>query len=126
MMGSDFERAYRGLCKKYKDKRTENKEEEAFRTDLLEAFLLSLGEVEDLGRELFDYCTGLEPIEEPQAEKLADMLDLFHRDYDSSYNRLNLEDWSYLKELVNGFAEEMDMDTLTYVMRQIVEAGLFD
>ncbi len=124
MKGCDFERTYRSLRKKYKGM-IGNEESRDFRRDLLEAFLLSLGENEEMGRELFDYCTRLDLMEKLQVEKLADMLDLFHQNYDSSCNQLNDEDWVFVKELVNGFAEEMDMDNLTYVMQQVVEAGVF-
>lgn len=79
-----------------------------------------------MGQELFDYCLGSGSFEDRHAEKLGDMVDLFAMGYDSGYNQLGDEDWDYLKELVNAYALDMDMDVVTYVMQHVVEAGVFD
>lgn len=121
MSTSDFERSCMQLRKKYNFESTED-----FKDDLSELFVNAIGEGEDFSLELFDYCLKSDSVEDKDIERLSDMVDLFLLDYNNDYNRLALEDWVFLKDLVNVWALEMNMDTVTYIMQQVMDAGAFD
>jgi len=120
MNTNEFGRSCKQLRKKYNFETTEE-----FLDELRELFIKSIGENEDFSLELMDYCMSPGAVEDQDVEKLSDMVDLFHLNYDDGYNQLGLEDWVYLKDLVNVWALEMDMDTVTYVMQLVVDAGVF-
>lgn len=65
------------------------------------------------------------PSEEPfdeAIEKMADIVDLFDETLPDN-NVLEENDWILIRDLVNGYAADMDMDTVTYIMAMIVEQG---
>jgi hypothetical protein len=121
MSTSDFERNCKQLRKKYNFESTED-----FMNDLSDLFVKSIGQGEDFSLELMDYCLKSDSVEDKDIEMLSDMVDLFHLDYNNDYNSLALEDWVFIKDLVNVWALEMDMDTVTYIMQQVVDSGAFD
>ena len=120
MNSNDFNRNCKQLRKKYKYECTNE-----FMNDLQELFVKALGQPEDFSLELMEYCCPGNLPEDRHFDKLADMVDLFQMDYDESFDRLEQEDWAYLKELVNSWAMDMDMDIVTYIMQLVVDAGEF-
>ncbi|QEN07851.1 hypothetical protein EXM22_07545 [Oceanispirochaeta crateris] len=121
MSGTDFERSCKQLRKKYNFESTPE-----FRDDLNELFTKALGEGEDFSLELFEYCVPSEAVEDKNIEKLSDMIDLFLLDYNSEFNHLVEADWIFLKDLINVWALDMDMDTVSYIMQLVLDAGVFD
>ncbi len=120
MNTNEFGRSCKQLRKKYNFETTDD-----FLSDLRELFIKSIGEHEDFCLELMDYCLSPGDVEDKDIEKLSDMVDLFHLNYNDGYNQLDQDDWVFLKDLVNVWALEMDMDTVTYVMQLVVDAGVF-
>lgn len=120
MNSSDFNRGCKQLRKKYNYECTEE-----FMADLQELFVKALGQPEDFSIELMEYCYPGNSSEDKYFDKLADMVDLFMMDYDESFDRLDSKDWAYLKELVNSWAMDMDMEIVTYVMQLVLSSGEF-
>ena len=120
MNSNDFSRSCKQLRKKYKYECSD-----AFMDDLKDLFIRAIGQPDEFSLELMEYCCPDSSLEDKQFDKLSDMVDLFQMDYDESFDRLEKEDWSYLKELVNSWAMDMDMDLVTYVMQFVVNAGEF-
>jgi hypothetical protein len=120
MNSNDFTRSCKQLRKKYKYECTDE-----FKNDLQDLFLRAMGQPEELSLELMEYCCPGDYMEDQNFDKMADMIDLFQLDYDETYDRLEPEDWSYLKELVNSWAMDMNMEVVTYIMQLVVAAGEF-
>lgn len=75
---------------------------------------------EEMIREL---CAGIveyTPIEE-QAQKLADIVDLLHQQYDAVADPLIEADWHLLRDTIDTYAEELPLELIQYVMEQVVE-----
>lgn len=47
--------------------------------------------------------------------------DLFHHDYDDKEDLFSREEWRLVGALVSDYGEEIDDDTLTYVMSRVVD-----
>jgi len=120
MNRNDFDRSCRQLRKKYKYEFSEE-----FLEDLKHLFVRALGQPEELTLELMDYCCPGETFEDELQERMGDIVDLFRLDLDENSSRLTQSDWEYLKDLVNSWAMDMDMDVVTYVMQHIVSQGGF-
>ena len=58
------------------------------------------------------------------SERLGAMLDLFLQDYDKQGDPLSREDWEFVRESIDAFAVDMDMNVVNYVMALIVEKGI--
>lgn len=58
------------------------------------------------------------------SDRLGAALDLFLLDYDTGTDPFSREDWEFVRESVNAFAVEMDMNVVNYVMALIVEKRL--
>lgn len=121
MNTNEFERSCNQLRKKYN---FENSSE--LLIELKELFTKSMGQPEDLSLDLFDHILDRKDLEDSHVVRFSDMVDLFQMNYDDNFNSLEMNDWRYLKDLVNGWAMEMDMDIVTYVMQNVVDAGAFD
>lgn len=72
----------------------------------------------------YRYCDGSENIFD-SAEILADLVDVFNGQYDEVIDPLKEEDWVYIKNIVNASAEDMNMESMTYIMKLLVERGLY-
>ncbi len=68
------------------------------------------------------YCEDSENLFD-SANQLSDVVDLLNCDYDETNDPLEEDDWLFVKNIVNSCADEMNMDTVTYIMRLIVEKG---
>ena len=56
-------------------------------------------------------------------EPLADVVDLLSQDYDENADPLQPEDWPVIRDVFSNYAGELNMRTVTYVMRLVVEHG---
>ena len=121
MNTNEFERSCKQLRKKYN---FENSPE--LLNELKELFTKSMGQPEDLSLDLFDHVLDRKDLEDSHVVRFSDIVDLFQMNYDAGFNNLEINDWRYVKDLVNGWAMEMDMDIVTYVMQNVVDAGAFD
>lgn len=121
MKGNDFERSCKQVRKKH-----DYKNGPELREELKDLFAGSLGQTDEMALDIFEYILPSDDLEDLHVQRLSDMVDLFQMNYEEGYNKLSLEDWRYLKDLVNGWALEMDMDIVTYVMQNVVDAGAFD
>jgi hypothetical protein len=52
---------------------------------------------------------------------LSDFIDLFALQYDEQNDPLHPDDWSLIGEVVNDYAHDLDMPTVNYVMRLVVD-----
>ncbi len=120
MNSNEFNRSCKHLRKKYNYECTED-----FMKELEDLFIRALGQPDEFSSELLDYCFPGCQTDDKYFDKLADMVDIFNLDYDETVDRLEEEDWTYLKDLVNSWALDMDMDVVTYVMQLVVSAGVF-
>lgn len=120
MNTNEFDRSCKQLRKKYNFEHSTEMIEE-----IKELFIKSMGQPEELSLDIFDYVLDNRDLEDSHVVRLSDMVDLFQMDYDAGFNSLVIDDWSYLRDLVNEWAQEMDMDIVTYVMQNVVDAGAF-
>jgi len=91
---------------------------------------------EDLMEDLFHYYIDKEnakrqntDINLDQLRELAyhfvDIIDLFDMDYDDIKDPLTLEEWITIKDLFSSYAENIDDELLTYIMKFAIEKGAF-
>jgi len=60
---------------------------------------------------------------EPRFEKLAHIGSFLIGDYDEEKMDLDAEDWAYIRDSISAEAEEMNMDTLSRLMTDLVDRG---
>jgi len=117
-MESPFFRGIKKIKKKYYADNSINIEQE-----IKEILHKNVSVDENLLEDLYTkYCENSENIFD-SAIYLSDVVDLFNCDYDEENDPLNEEDWIFVKNIVNSCADELDMDTVTYIMRLVVEKG---
>jgi hypothetical protein len=56
---------------------------------------------------------------------LGSVIDLLAREYDEQNERLTDDEWQFLQELVSDFADQLDMETVSYVMGAALSGGHF-
>lgn len=56
-----------------------------------------------------------------EAEYLADVADLLTLQYDEENDPLHPDDWELIGDLVNDYALDLDMETVNYVMKLVVD-----
>lgn len=88
---------------------------------------------EDMRYDLFDYFVETSDFEiveyrgfDALTERLRAVIALFLMDFTSTDDIFSADDWTYLKEIVNDYALDMDDAALLYIMQLIVEKGHFD
>lgn len=59
------------------------------------------------------------------AYHVGDVIDLLAREYDEQNAPLADEEWQFLQELVSDFADQLDMETVSYVMGAALSGGHF-
>ncbi len=117
-MNNEFLRQYKRISKTCQG-RLEEREGE-----LREALVRLLGGFpRDMALEGADYFLRGESWEE-EVQKGADLLDLHNEEFDAPSSVFDREDWAFLKELVNSYADELDMDWLTYFMQFLLDRSL--
>jgi hypothetical protein len=57
------------------------------------------------------------------SNRMGSIIDLFLSNYDHETDLVSREDWEFVRETIDVFAVDMDMDTVNYVMSIIVEKG---
>jgi hypothetical protein len=97
------------------------------------SFLFNIGDVPDeLKVEMYEYFIeqygengeDRRTIDE-LAEKLRAVVELFNFELNDE-EALSDDDWDFIKETVSDYALDLDDETLTYIMRFVVERGGFD
>jgi len=68
------------------------------------------------------YCGNSENLFD-SAFYLSDIVDLFNEEYDEVNDPLNEADWIYIRNMVDSCAEDLNLDTITYIMRLVVDRG---
>ena len=56
-----------------------------------------------------------------EARYLADVADLLTAQYDEENDPLHPDDWELVGDIVNDYALDLDMDTVNYVMKLVVD-----
>ena len=78
----------------------------------------------DMADELADYFIG-DPVDEQTVYKCEEVLELLSGSWKDQESALNHEDWIFIRDLVNLWAIELDMDIVTAVMQAVVDKGGF-
>jgi len=125
---------YRGIEKTINNRDTDYiaKQEKIAELFLKSGFMLP----EDLMEDLFQYYIDKENAKEQNTEikldqlrdlayHFVDIVDLFDMNYDDEKDPLALEEWINIKDLFSSYAENIDDELLTYVMKIAVEKGAF-
>ncbi len=78
----------------------------------------------DLARDLFAALTDT-PVQsaeeiETLIQTLADMVDLFAQQYDDNADPFGTREWEILRDLVDSYAQELDVEVIQYVMERVV------
>ena len=118
-MDGDLARAWKRLKKKYGWNETDR-----IALEIRENMARFAPVPKDMGEELADYFLP-SPVDEESIYKAEEILELFSGTWIPVDSALADDDWEFLKEQVNAWAVEMDMDTVTDVMRAVVERGGF-
>ncbi|RKX78642.1 MAG: hypothetical protein DRP87_05600 [Spirochaetes bacterium] len=98
--------------------------DEALTEEVRKQFFKTLGELpETMKYDLFlfyrYFCSDLNSL----TEKLSALIDIFNMEYDEGLDKLEKEEWIFLKDVVSENALEIDDKTLMYVMKLVVEKG---
>ncbi|MDC7223438.1 MAG: hypothetical protein PQJ60_06820 [Spirochaetales bacterium] len=117
-MNNEFLRQYKRISKACKGDFSGGTEE-------LKEVLIRLlnGFPRDMAREGADYfLPGLNVEEEVQ--KCADLTDLHNEELESSQTVFTGEEWTFLKELINAYAEDLDMEWVAYAMQFMLDRNI--
>jgi hypothetical protein len=97
--------------------------------EIRDAFSASLSSLpESMRAELFDHFSSKYRADESSytvddAVFLGDVIDLFTGGYDDERDPLDADDWDFVKDIIDENALELDMDTINYVMKLVVDKG---
>ncbi|OQX29368.1 MAG: hypothetical protein B0D92_04020 [Spirochaeta sp. LUC14_002_19_P3] len=75
-----------------------------------------------MAKEIADYFITV-PFDEDVLYRAEEIVNLFTAEWSREDSLLNDGDWDFIKEMINAWALEMDMDIVTNVMRATVESG---
>lgn len=118
-MEGDLLRAWKRLKKKYGWDDRENITAE-IREMMVRIATVPLGMAEEMAEFYLP-----EPVDEDAVFKSEEILELLSGSWTSENSVLEDDDWDFLREQVNAWALEMDMDVVTDVMQAVVENGGF-
>lgn len=119
MMEGDLSRAWKRLKKK------RGWEDMAGITADLRETMVRLAPIpQDMAEEMADFFL-TEPVDEEILYKSEEVLEVLTGDWRPADSALTDDDWDFLRELVNAWAPELDMDVVTDVMKLIVDRGDF-
>ena len=118
-MDGDLVRAWKRLKKKYGWDEIEKIDRE-LREDMARFAPVP----RDMGEELAVFYLA-SPVDEERIWKSEEILELLNGTWTPQQSALTNDDWDFLKEQVNAWAAEMDMDIVTDVMRAAVDRGDF-
>jgi len=117
-MSNEFMRHYRQLKKKKPDTPLEDLKKDLY--SILDRSLPPMPEA--LVEEAFQYF--IVPVQtEDELEKAADLVDFFHDTLEVEKSVLEEVDWLFIRDLVNMFALDLDLDFISYVMEVMVSQG---
>ncbi len=118
-MEGDLSRAWKRLKKNigWDDK-------ESIAAELRETMIRFAPVPADLAEELADFFI-TEPVDSDVVYKSEEILELLSGTWAPENSVLEEDDWNFLKEQVNAWALEMDMDIVTDIMRAVVNRGGF-
>lgn len=70
-----------------------------------------------------ELCSGVleQTPQEEWAQKLADIVDLLHQQYDEVADPLVEADWRVLRDMIDSYAEDLSLDLIQYVMERVVD-----
>ncbi|MDC7221821.1 MAG: hypothetical protein PQJ59_17955 [Spirochaetales bacterium] len=77
----------------------------------------------EMAREGADYFLPGNSVEE-EVQKGADLLDLHNEELEGDKAYFTAEDWNFLKELINAYAEDLDMEWVAYAMQFLLDRDL--
>lgn len=118
-MNGDLSRAYRRLKKK------NGWEDSGKITSEMKAAMRKLSPVpEAMAEELADFYLQ-DPVTADALNKSEEILELLNGTWGAENSILESDDWDFLKEQVNAWAIDMDMDVVTNVMKAVVSNGGF-
>ncbi|MFP3960258.1 MAG: hypothetical protein ACLFUM_02140 [Spirochaetaceae bacterium] len=104
--------------------------EERIAEEIKTAFVASLGFLpEPMQAELFDffsrkYRAAADSYTVEDAHFLGEVIDLFTGAYNEQTDPFDAEDWEFVKDIVDENALELDMHTVNYVMKLVVDKGV--
>jgi hypothetical protein len=82
------------------------------RHDLFNSFVQMYYESENQRQDIFVF-----------AEHLGGVIDLFNREYDDANTTMSDREWIVVRDLTDEFADDLDLETLTYVMNELLSGG---
>lgn len=116
-MNNEFDRQYRRISKKHQGDFT------AMEEDLMEALTSSLRKFpEDMRAEFVTYF--FDDLKEDDVARMLDLVDLHDEELDGDKTVLTMGDWTLIKNLVNSYAEDLDLEWVTYLMQFILDKGV--
>lgn len=71
-----------------------------------------------------ELCAGVVPRFDDRdalVQRLADLVDLLWMEYDGDADPLERQDWEVVRDVVDEYAPELEMDLVQYVMERVVE-----
>ena len=74
--------------------------------------------------ELFAY--GWDQVLKGRTDLLGDLSDVLHMDYDDQTDGLGKDDWSFLSDVVNEWAVDLDLELLQYIMSGVMDHKALD
>ncbi len=116
-MNGDLSRAYKRLKKK---NGWDNSE--AIAAELRETMMRLAPVPMGMAEEMADFYLG-KPLDDDVVFKSDEILELLSGTWSSENSLMEIDDWDFLKEQVNAWALEMDMDVVTDVMKAVVSYG---
>jgi len=110
---------------------SEDKPEERLIAEVREVYLAHLNHLPmNMRHDLFNSFVEMYYVTENQhqdvfefAEHLGGLIDLFNREYDDPNMTMSDREWIVVRDVTDEFAEELDIETLTYVMNQLLSEG---
>lgn len=95
---------------------------EEYLTDLREILQRHLSRFSDeLVADVFEYAFSRGDDTSHSVRLIADIIDLLWMQYDDHNDPFSLQEWEYVRDLINENALELDMELVQYVMERVVE-----
>ncbi|MCG8453763.1 MAG: hypothetical protein MI717_11330 [Spirochaetales bacterium] len=99
-------------------------DEQGIAEELREVFVQMAPLPQDMGEELALRFLS-EPVDDEVLYRTEEVLEVLDGQWTAQDSALRDDDWAYLRDLVDSWATELDMDVVTSVMRVVVERGGF-
>lgn len=90
-------------------------------SDLEELFVKQVSPIPaEMARDVYVHVAQTTADGETPVQHLADLVDLFHVQYDDQNDPLPATDWPVVRDLVDQYAGDLDMELVQYVMERVV------